>query len=187
VEILLERRRYICDLESWRDAEIRAVVPEYMESVSGNRTRDALLWIKPAGESLGPTNDITLKPQPSPPEPEILSLGGTEIGPGEELAVRGRNFGTSGGTAWCEFGRTRFDLDILAWNGTDVRVHVPGDLGGIPKSRGRITLRTAGGQEAKHSLGFVPVLEDEEIWTTVELEGTWSLSETETLDICEKC
>jgi len=66
VEILLAGRRYICDLESWGEAAIRAIVPEYMASVIGDRARDALLWVKPAGGSLGPTAELRLEPAPDP-------------------------------------------------------------------------------------------------------------------------
>ncbi len=66
VEILLDGRRYVCDLESWGDAAIRAVVPEYMASVIGDRARDALLWVKPAGGPLGPTAELRLEPEPDP-------------------------------------------------------------------------------------------------------------------------
>ncbi len=62
VEILLDGRRYVCDLGPWGDSAIQAVVPEYMESVIGARARGAVLWVKLAGLSLGPTFDVRLAP-----------------------------------------------------------------------------------------------------------------------------
>lgn len=63
-EIILSGRRYICDLESWNDTSVRAVVPEYMTVVIGERGQAAVLWIKFAGRSQGPTFDIRLEPTP---------------------------------------------------------------------------------------------------------------------------
>lgn len=64
VEILYSGRRYICDLTSWGDSALRAVVPEYMAGVIGDRAREALLWVKLAGRSLGPTFPVRLEPSP---------------------------------------------------------------------------------------------------------------------------
>jgi hypothetical protein len=186
VEILLERRRYICDLESWSDTGIRAVVPEYMASVIGSQSRDALLWVKPAGQSLGPTHDISLHPSPAAVAPEILSLGSDEIEPGEDLAVWGRNFGRGRGAAWCEVGRTRIDLSIASWAETDIRVHVPDDLGGVPKMRGTIHILTADGKESRRAIGFIPIIEEKEVSTYVEVDGSWSVSKTETFNILNR-
>jgi hypothetical protein len=64
VEILHSGRRYVCDLAAWNDTAIRVVVPEYMAAVIGDRARDAVLWVKLAGQSLGPTFPVRLEPPP---------------------------------------------------------------------------------------------------------------------------
>ena len=64
VEILLSDHRYVCELESWSNTEIRAAVPEYMVSVIGERERDVILWVKLAGQDLGPTFELHLQPAP---------------------------------------------------------------------------------------------------------------------------
>jgi hypothetical protein len=183
VEILFEKRRYICDLESWRDTEIHAVVPEYMESIIGSRTHDALLWVKAAGQSLGPTQNIQLHPIPAPPGPEIFSLGSDEIEPGDSLVIYGRKFGKGRGLVWCEFAAMRVDLTPVIWEETNIRLRIPDDLGGIPKTKGMLYIRTAEGGEAKRSIGFIPVLEEIEIATYVELQGTLSVREVRTFEI----
>lgn len=74
VEILLAGRRYNCDHQSWNDTAIRVTVPDYMASVIGSRERSAVLWVKLAGQSLGPTFDIRLEPTPTPETPAPKAL-----------------------------------------------------------------------------------------------------------------
>lgn len=80
VEILHSGRRYVCDLAAWNDTAIRVVVPEYMAAVIGDRARDAVLWVKLAGQSLGPTFPVRL--EPPPPTIELPKT----VGPVAEIA-----------------------------------------------------------------------------------------------------
>lgn len=64
VEILLFGRRYICDPVSWAPTMIQIRIPEYMEGILGGQSRKALLWVKLAGQSLGPTLEFRLEKPP---------------------------------------------------------------------------------------------------------------------------
>ena len=183
VELVTPQHRYICDLRSWSDTRIEAVIPAYMDSVIGDRSGDFRLRVMLRGDSLGPYRDIRLLP--SIHEPEIVSLSSDEIMPGCEIAIEGRWFNGRGGVEF-DFGTQLFRGNIREWTDSLITAGIPGGIGGLTRTRGQIIIRNSLGRELRHPVTFEPDKEQVEISMYQEIDRSWKASgATETFDYFE--
>jgi hypothetical protein len=68
----------------------------------------------------------------------------------------------------------RLDLEILDWTETHIRVRSPDDAPGIAHVSGTLYIRVGDGKETSFPVGFLPVLEEMEISTYVEVDSSIS-------------
>jgi hypothetical protein len=172
VELVTPQHRYVCDLESWSDTRIEAIVPAYMESVIGDSAAELRLRVMLRGNVLGPYRDIRLHPPIH--DPEVESISSDEVMPGCEIAVEGRWLGGRG-TIEFDFGSQLFRGAVKEWTDAVIVASLPDGIGGLVRTRGQIIIRNAQGRESRHPITFEPDKEQVTLTMSHECGDTWAI------------
>jgi hypothetical protein len=180
VELVTSQHRYICDVETWSDIRIEAIIPAYMESVIGEQSADFRLRVMLSGNALGPYRDIRL--YPALHDPQVVSLSSDEIMPGCEIAIEGRWLGDRG-TIEFDFGSQLFRGNVREWTDTVIVAGISDGICGLRRTRGEIIIRNARGGEVRHPVTFEPDKEQVTLSMYHETGSPWELvGDVETFD-----
>ena len=150
-----------CPVSSWGERRIRVTVPGNFQDSVGETEKEGFIWVKLHGGELGPTWDLTIRPDSSRLVPEITSLSTGKIRPGQVLIIEGNNFLTERrGTVQLRLqtlagSPENFDLTVSDWADTYISGTLE-DVSGHMAGRGLITVRNHAGREDTRDINFQP-------------------------------
>ena len=175
VELLLSGRRYICDIDTWNDTRIEAIIPDHLDDAIGSSAKTVRLWVKLHGSSLGPNSDVQIHPPRR--APRVLDLSSDEIVPGSSVAIAGRDFGERGSVDFAFGGRT-FRGTVSEWGNVLIVAVLPEGSDGLPRTRGQVVVRNSRGETSSHAITFVPAVETFQISMYYVVDGSASVMPT---------
>lgn len=145
------------DISHWSAGRIVGTVPLEVDSyLTQGETNPAVLWVKPRrGGAHMVGREVSLLPL----RPRIATVSSETVMPGQEIVVRGSNFGDRQGRVDFEFAGRRVvgEIQGSGWTTTAVRVRL-GDLDGLVAMGGRLHLATERGRTTSHPIAFRPML-----------------------------
>jgi hypothetical protein len=145
------------DISHWTARRIVGTVPLEVDGyLTQGESSPAVLWVKPRREGVRMAGrEVRLVPL----RPRITAVSSETVMPGQEIVVRGSNFGDRQGRIEFEFAGRRVVGEILGsgWTATSVRVRL-GDLDGLVAMGGRLHLATERGRTTSHPIAFRPLL-----------------------------
>ena len=146
------------DLSHWAEGRIVGTVPRDVDQyLSQGGQNEAVLWVETAGTASHRTGMLV---RLNPLRPHIDSLSSTEVMPGQEIVVRGSEFGAVRGRIDFELAGLRIAGEVGGADWTDTAIHVRlGDLQGIIATSGRLHLETERHRTTSRPIAFVPLFE----------------------------
>jgi hypothetical protein len=149
---------YECSIRHWMDNEIRAIIPQQLNTVVREFQRSGQIYIQPFGRPREATATITILPNPRLLIPRIGTLSDSEIRRGQLLIIEGENFLNSRGTVEFRFGTKTFTGRINEWDDRYIAVELQGGITGLPRSPGIVSVTNMHGGSANKGITFVPNL-----------------------------
>ncbi|MBI4916251.1 MAG: hypothetical protein HY825_10425 [Acidobacteria bacterium] len=146
------------DLSHWAEGRIVGTVPrEADQYLTQGGSNEAVLWVETAGTATHRTGMLI---RLIPLRPHIESLSSAEVMPGQEIVVRGSEFGSTRGRIDFELAGLRIAGEVGGSDWTDTAIHVRlGDVRGMIGTRGRLHVETERHRTTSHAIEFVPLQE----------------------------